>query len=117
MCTESRRCLFADEAIVQAARTQLLRTSEWHGFEILAYTFMPDHLHVLVEGRDSSSNMKSFATTFRRAVSAACWHGVQGKFWQDGYYERTLRSENGTQRIVDYILNNPVRAGVADDNS
>ncbi len=115
MCTRGRRTFFTDEWIVQVARTQILRTSERRSFEILAYTFMPDHLHLLVEGRDPSANLRGFAAALRRAISAACWHRASGTLWQDGYYERTLRSSEGTQRIIDYILNNPVRAGLVDN--
>jgi hypothetical protein len=32
--------------------------------------------------------------------------------WQDGYYERTLRSEEATLDVVGYILQNPVRKGL-----
>ncbi len=32
--------------------------------------------------------------------------------WQGGYYERVLRKDEETQSVIDYILDNPVRAGL-----
>jgi putative transposase len=34
--------------------------------------------------------------------------------WQSGYFERILRREETTQRVADYIMANPVRAGLAE---
>ena len=36
-----------------------------------------------------------------------------GRLWQDGYYERVLRSERELAPMVAYILANPLRAGLA----
>jgi len=33
--------------------------------------------------------------------------------WQIGYFDRVLREEDDTRAVVGYILNNPVRAGLA----
>jgi putative transposase len=96
------------------AISQILRTAERSGFKILAYTFMPDHVHLLVEGRAPSADLRRFGATLRRSATAACWHWVHGGLWQDGYYERTLRDSDGTQQMIDYILNNPVRPGIVE---
>ena len=32
--------------------------------------------------------------------------------WQEGYYERVLRSDDATDVVVRYVLDNPVRAGL-----
>ena len=34
--------------------------------------------------------------------------------WQDGYYERVLRHEDHVFPVIDYILNNPVRAKLSE---
>ncbi len=37
--------------------------------------------------------------------------GFRG-LWQEGYYERVLRSDEATETVVRYVLDNPVRAGL-----
>ena len=34
--------------------------------------------------------------------------------WQSRYFERILRREETMQRVADYIMANPVRAGLAE---
>ena len=75
---------------------------------------MPDHAHLLVEGREPDADLQRFVTTLRRATTAACWHLAPNGLWQDGYFEHTLRGGEGTKACIDYILNNPVRAGIVD---
>lgn len=33
--------------------------------------------------------------------------------WQEGYYDRVLRAEEDARAVARYILENPVRAGLA----
>jgi REP element-mobilizing transposase RayT len=48
--TAARQALFSDCAVVATIAAQILRTCEERGFRILAYAFMDDHLHLLIEG-------------------------------------------------------------------
>ena len=41
----------------------------------------------------------------RRQFQIAC-------VWQDGYYERVLRTYESMDTLIRYILDNPVRAGL-----
>ena len=49
-CTADRHFAFAEAAAVYLVRGQFLRAADRHLFAVLAYCFMPDHLHLLVEG-------------------------------------------------------------------
>jgi hypothetical protein len=37
---------------------------------------------------------------------------MQGAFWQDDYFDRYIRDEAHYRRVVRYIENNPVKAGL-----
>lgn len=113
MCCGER--LFGEAASVTAVRTQLLRTADSYRFAVLAYTFMPDHVHLLVEGTSESSDFRRFITTWRRRSSAALWTVHPHGLWQHGYYERILRREEASVLVCHYIFNNPVRAGLVED--
>jgi REP element-mobilizing transposase RayT len=43
---------------VQAALTQMLRTCDTEGFDLLAYCFMPDHVHLVVEGTTPIADLR-----------------------------------------------------------
>ncbi|MCB9009619.1 MAG: transposase, partial [Ardenticatenaceae bacterium] len=48
------------------------------------------------------------------AVSANKILGRQGQFWQHESYDHIVRDEAELQRIRQYVLNNPVKAGLVD---
>ena len=112
-CTFNRQPLFTDATVVDLVRSQILRAAEISGFEVLAYCFMPDHLHLLVGGALAPSNLPRFA---QRAKQLSGFYGRRhsgGPLWQSGYFERVLRERDDTRSAIAYILANPVRAGLA----
>jgi putative transposase len=110
MCTLRRRPLFSRADLVVAARSQLLRTAQDCGFKILAFVFMPDHLHVCVESTHLDADLRKFCYCLRRRVSCACWKFIRGPLWQNGFHERILRDGEDVRMVISYILMNPVRA-------
>ena len=84
------------------------------GFSIWAYCFMPDHLHLLIEGRTSTANMRIFVALFKQKTGY-WFKGTYGeKLWEPNYYERVLRHGEPTAATVRYIFGNPVRKGLVE---
>jgi putative transposase len=115
MGCHARRPAFRHATAVERARSQMLRTAAEHDMAVLAYIFMPDHLHLLIEGRSDAANLRAFATRFRSRTAIALQSRPGVPFWQDGYHDRVLRREESTPAVIAYILNNPVRAGLVTD--
>ncbi len=40
-------------------------------------------------------------------------HGVEGRIWQESFWDHFLRADERVERVVEYVLNNPVRKGLA----
>jgi putative transposase len=97
------------------ARDELLRTADDYGFAVVAYSFMPDHVHALVRGTGAGSNFRLFMAAFRGRSSRHCARTCSLPLWQRGYHERVLRDHDPTERVVAYIVSNPVRAGFVTD--
>lgn len=114
MCTFDRARRFVDAATVDAVRRQLLTVAEATDMAVLAYTFMPDHLHVVVEGRSDDADLAAFTRAFRRRATLRCWTPDRRALWQEGFHERVLREGDDVVRVIDYVLNNPVRAGLVE---
>jgi putative transposase len=79
-----------------------------YGFDVLAYTFMPDHLHLLVEGAEKS-DLKEFVRAFKSKTAYYWKRHPGGILWQASYYDRVLRRDEASLTVARYILNNPVR--------
>jgi len=112
MCCRNRRRYFEHFAVVERSRLELLHTAERRRFAVLAYTFMPDHLHTLVEGGSDDADFCGFVAVLRRRVTIATRFLCPGGLWQDGYFERVLREDEDSTASIDYILDNPIRAGL-----
>ncbi len=113
MCTDNRCCHFAEIAIGKRACAQLLETAARWAVEAIAYCFMPDHLHCVVEGKTATANSRKFADVFRQ-VSGFHFESERS-LWQEGYFDHVLRQEDDTRAVVKYIVLNPVRAGLCAD--
>jgi REP element-mobilizing transposase RayT len=59
-CTPERRRHFTEADHVSLVRDQFLRRSTEDHFSIPAYCFMPDHVHLLVEGTQDDSDLRRF---------------------------------------------------------
>jgi REP element-mobilizing transposase RayT len=91
------------------------------------FVIMPDHIHAVLVLRSQGSPKASGAEeqfghptagsipTIVRSFKGACTRHVRRaladsryRLWQDGYYERVIRSEREWDRIRSYIRANPL---------
>jgi hypothetical protein len=50
---------------------------------------------------------------FKNLAQRAAWaHGVEGRFWQSSFWDHFVRRDEDLSRVIDYVLDNPVRAGL-----
>lgn len=72
------------------------------------FVIMPDHVHALIRFPDPANPMPTVVANFKR------WTARSGQFhWQRDFFEHRLRSNESVHEKADYILRNPVRAGLA----
>ena len=112
--TNSRRRIFQSHPLANAAIQQIRKTCELEMFVILAYCVMPDHVHLVLEGKTGRSDLRRCAKLTKQRVECVARKEFQvHRLWQKGYYERVLRSRHAVEAAVRYVLENPVRAGLA----
>jgi putative transposase len=66
ICTERRQRLFKRGHVVLLVLSQISRSAADHQFAILAYCFMPNHLHLLVEGLADTSDFRRFVANAKQ---------------------------------------------------
>ena len=114
ICTQGRARVFMTRDAVEVVLAQLLQSARDEHMAVIAYCFMPDHLHLLVEGTDPVSQLTKFVRVFKQR-SAFHWKRVFGsELWQRSYFERVLRSHESSIEVARYILANPLRAGIVE---
>jgi putative transposase len=107
--TESRRPLFTEPAGVELVLKHVQQQADSEGFALLAYCFMPDHVHFLVEGLRDTSDSKRFISRAQQFSGFYYAKEFDCKLWQRYGYERVVRHDEATMDVIRYIVANPVR--------
>lgn len=112
IATLDRSPMLADEALALGCVDLLIEKASTLGVTLHAYCFMPDHVHLLISPSTTISIIE-FIRRFKSLSTRLAWdRGHHGLLWQRGSYDRFLRGDDDQRRVVEYMLNNPVRAGL-----
>jgi putative transposase len=72
---------------------------------------MPDHIHLLSAPRDRELSVAAFLKWFKRWFNESYNRRKKWR-WQPGGFDRLLRTSESVHEKWNYILENPVRAGL-----
>jgi len=96
-------------------------------YRLLAYCIMPNHVHLLIEsllqelphhkGKSAISPIADTMRLLKGRTARYCNLALNrpGAFWHHESYDHYVRDEDELARIIAYILNNPVKAGLAQE--
>ena len=103
----------------QVAKTvqDALKKFDGERYNLISWCVMPNHVHVLIEALDSLPRIvrswKSYTGRWAMSHDAQLELRVPGKrFWMQDYWDRYVRNEDHFRQVVDYIHNNPMKAGL-----
>lgn len=108
-------CLLRDDSIAQIVQDTLLFNHQ-KKYELICWCIMPNHVHTLiapVEGMSLSEIMYDWKSYTTHAINKAL--NRKGKLWMMEYFDRFIRDNDHFQKVVNYIHNNPVKAGLVAD--
>jgi REP element-mobilizing transposase RayT len=119
-CIERRYRVLANVRAWKLTLKTLNRLDQW---TTLAAIAMPDHLHILTAPLDREASVSAYAKWFKRWFNEAyCRPSVSGGGphdrnwqWQEGGFDRLLRSGESLSDKWEYLRQNPVRAGLLTD--
>jgi putative transposase len=106
----------------------IISSREKHGFDVWAYVFMPNHVHLLICPRTEQYSISDILLSIkqpvsRKAIAYLKKHNPDGlkllatsqahrpyRFWQKGGgYDRNITKVKTVIDLVHYIHNNPIR--------
>jgi len=104
-------CYLRNEQIARLVQ-DALKHFDGERYRLIAWCIMPNHVHVLIEMMneplaDIVQSWKSYT-----AHEANKLLGRKGAFWMPDYFDRYIRDEEHFKATVEYILQNPVKAGL-----
>src|SRR6476469_5519576 len=100
-CTANRTRHFDRADFVATAISRIQQTAAGEHFSVLAYCFMPDHLHLVVEGSTDDADLQRFAKVGKQRVAYSLRevHRVRD-VRQEGFHDWVLRSEQSTECVI-----------------
>lgn len=112
-------------AEIAARELHALHPDNYH---LHACCLMSNHCHLLMDQQDipeppPAGNGKHYTAVShamrllkgRTGYACAALLGRKGAFWQHESYDHVVRDENEFMRILEYIANNPVKAGLVEN--
>ncbi|NVZ53655.1 transposase [Pseudomonas sp. B6002] len=109
-----RQPLFRDFHLGRLLVAELRRVHEAGLVNSLAWVVMPDHFHWLFDLNNTTLPDVMRQTKSRSTLSINRARHSREKFWQRGYHDRAVRTEEDLKKIARYIIANPLRAGLVE---
>jgi len=112
LVSESRSHRFEVAAAAQACVDLLHRAAAHCRSAVLAYSVMPDHVHLLVQGEAEDSDLRSFVKLFKQLTGYHLKTTPRAPVWQRSYHDRVLWDEAEINEVVAYIVRNAATEGL-----
>jgi len=83
-------------------------------YDVIAFCIMPNHVHLMADMTRKNIPLHSILKRIKTftALKANSILNCSGQFWHNENYDHVVRDGNELRRIVTYILENSVKAGL-----
>jgi REP element-mobilizing transposase RayT len=90
------------------------RAKDKYSFHLMNFSIMGNHFHFIIKPTNGSS--LSRILQWIESVYAMDWnrrHGTTGHFWGERFHSRVIIGHKDLAKVMNYVDENPVRAGLA----
>lgn len=96
---------------------QVILYEDGKNITVICYCIMPNHVHLVFELLENNRGISKIMQSIKRVSSKRSNEYLRrtGKFWQDESFDRWVRDDKELFNIINYVLENPVNAGLVDD--
>ncbi len=130
-----RKRLLSDQQLCTLLSHSIDRAVERQGFELVAFVYMPEHVHLIVFPTNSEAEVSRLLFAIKRPFSTRVKQLLTRdasplltdltirerparttfRFWQEGGgYDRNIASIKTLRTAIEYVHNNPVRRTLCD---
>jgi len=114
IATRKKQRIFSNQNLAHDFVTLLNRQCEQKKILLYAYCVMPDHVHLLMsisKGGDIIEFVREIKSLSSK-IARQC--GYREVIWQRSFYDHFLRKDEDCKVVANYIIHNPVRAGIVE---
>ena len=103
-----------DPRVARVVADALLLGEATGRYRLLAWVVMPNHVHVIFEPRGEMAIIMRWLKGRTARVANRVLGRTGEKFWQEESFDHWVRSDEELGGLVDYVENNPVKAGLVE---
>ena len=91
-------------------------------YTLHAYSIMPNHVHVVITPLEQADGTHRSLTSILHSLKSYTAHKANkilkrtGEFWQEESYDHVVRNAEEFDRTIAYILYNPYKAGLVEED-
>ena len=117
-------CTIQRWIIPPAARDIVMETcfrGNGNRYELYSLVVMPDHVHIAFSPLRDQLGWTYTIPDIMQEIKSVSSHRINrellhfGKVWQEESFDRAMRSAEDVDLKIEYMINNPVRAGLVAD--
>lgn len=112
--TKNRIPHFRLDSRIELLRATMRNVKELHPFKMIAYVFLDDHFHLLIQLLEESniskvlhSMQRNYTVNFKKQENIS--HSL--RLWHRGFWDHVIRDERDFRNHFHYIHYNPVKHG------
>ena len=115
LCIKDKIQIFTADTIVDQFLTDLKGVEVKYECINWVYVFMPDHLHLIMEGKSDKSDLWKMIVLFKQMTGFWFSKNTPGIKWQKDFYDHIHRKDEDLKKQIRYILENPQRKKLVND--
>ncbi|RRS10499.1 hypothetical protein EAG18_00230 [Pseudoalteromonas sp. J010] len=112
ICCKNKAAIFNNLAVNQVVIREIYHLEQDNIIKLIAYTLMPDHLHLLFQLKDVCSLSDTIKSLKGKIATKLRTMNVR-QLWQKGFYDTCILHNTMLKNQARYIVANPLRAGLA----
>jgi len=111
-CVIDRQVIFDSDDVVTAFVGMLTGALAKFACSSPVYCFMPDHLHVIIQGTTERSDTRAAMSAFKQSSGLWLKSHRPDRAWQKDFWDHVIRCNEDLGAQVRYVAENPVRRGL-----
>ncbi|MBI9072170.1 MAG: transposase [Melioribacteraceae bacterium] len=83
-------------------------------YNLVSYCIMPNHVHLVFSLKEGKNDVGKIMQRIKRVTAFQINKVLKkgGSFWQSECFDHVVRSESELNRIIEYVIYNPVKANL-----
>ncbi|MEO8664821.1 MAG: transposase [Ignavibacteria bacterium] len=113
-CIKNRDQVFVKKDLFDEFENILLKELSKFKCDSLIHLFMPDHVHLILRGKNESSDVIKTVDMFKQETGFWFYKNLNKIKWQKDYHDHIIRNDEDLKKHINYVLYNPIRAGICE---